>query len=147
MAGGAGTAGSLPDVCRLAPVLLVVLFLAGCGAQESSSAEDFEGAQREVAVVLEDLEESARDSDEQRTCRLLARDLLARLQRSGTPCPRAVQAAFDDADIFDVVVDQVQVSGTTATARVATGTAETAPTDTIRLVREGANWRIVALAE
>jgi hypothetical protein len=126
--------------------LLAVVVLAGCG-QGAAAGGDFEGEREEVAQVLEDLQESARDGDEQRVCRLLARPLLRRLEAQGVPCPRAVSAALEDADSFQVTVQDVQVRGTTATARVATGNGEDAPTDTVRLVREGANWRIASLGE
>ena len=129
---------------RAALLLALVLSVAGCGPQAASGG-DFEGTEREVADVLEDLQETAQAGDEQRVCTLLARDLLQRLQAAGVPCPRAVSAALDDADTFDVTVRDVTVSGTTATARIAPSAAEDAPVDTVRLVREGANWRIASL--
>ena len=131
---------------RLALLPLALVALAGCG-EGASSAGDFEGREREVAEVLEDLQETARSGDEQRVCRLLARSLLERLEQRGLSCPRAVSAALDDADTFDLTVRQVRVSGSTATARVAATSGEDAPTDSVRLVREGANWRIASLGE
>ncbi len=136
----------MADVRRLACLLALVATVAGCGAQGAAGG-DFEGTEREVADVLEDLQETAQAGDEQRVCTLLARELVQRLQQGGVPCPRAVSAALDDADTFEVSVRDVQVSGTTATARIAPGTAEDAPVDTVRLVREGANWRIASLGE
>ena len=129
---------------RLALLLALVLAVAGCGAQGSAGG-DFEGTEREVADVLEDLQETAQAGDEQRVCTLLARELVQRLQQQGVPCPRAVSGALADADTFEVTVRDVQVTGTTATARIAPSAAEDAPVDTVRLVREGANWRIASL--
>jgi hypothetical protein len=129
----------------LLAVLLLALLLAACG-QAGDSTGDFEGTQADVAQVVEDLQAAAQDEDPERICRtLLARSYVQQLEERGLACRDAVGAALDDADGFELEVRDVAVQGDRATARVASGTGEAAEQSTVRLVREGDNWRISAL--
>ena len=121
----------------LATCLTLLLLASGCGGT-ASSAGDFEGAEAEVATAIEDLQQAATDGEERRICRQL---LSAELARSAGDCNAAVQQALDDADTNELTVQDVRVTGTTATARVETGTREQ-QTETFQLVREGDSWRI-----
>jgi hypothetical protein len=125
--------------------LLAALALASC-TTSSDSSSDFEGDQREVASAVEDLQSAASDDDASEICRtLLAKSLLDELQGRGEECTTAVKRALDAADTTELDVQSVQVSGTTATARVESGSGDNATTRTVRLTREGRNWKIAAL--
>jgi hypothetical protein len=130
---------------RLPLSLLAVLaaLAAGCGAAASSTG-DFEGAEREVAQVVEDLEEAATEDEPRRVCtQLLARPVAQRLGRN---CVRVVQRAFDQADTYALTVDDVRVTGTRARARILTGRDEDEDeAETLELVREGNGWRLASL--
>ena len=63
----------------------------------------------------------------------------------GGDCRAAIAKAFDDADNFELKVDDVRISGTRATARVKAGHDED-QVETITLVREGNVWKISQLA-
>jgi hypothetical protein len=126
-------------------VLLAALTLAACGSAGTDSSTDFEGDQREVASAVEDLQSAAADDDASEICRtLLAKSLLDRLG-SADACRKAVDAALDAADTTELEVESVQVSGTNATARVKSGTGDSATTRTVQLTREGSNWKIATL--
>jgi hypothetical protein len=126
--------------------LVAALTLAACGGAGSDSSSDFEGEQREVASAVEDLQSAASDEDASEICRtLLAQSLLQELRSNGVECTTAVKKALDAADTTDLDVQSVQVNGTTATARVESGSGDSATTRDVRLAREGRNWKISAL--
>ena len=131
----------------VAALCLLALAVAGCGAAAQDSSEDFDGAERIVAVAVEDLEEAGRDDEGRRICEdLLADSLLARLREAGTTCRTAVDEALEDADSFDIEVDDVTIRGARATVRVTSGSGDEEETDTLLLEREGRNvWKVASL--
>ena len=121
--------------------LLLALVAAGCGASNDSATE-FEGAQRDVARAIEDLEEAAQEDDPGRICKaLLAQDVVTRL---GADCEQRIQEALDQTDSFALTVESVRVSGTTARARVETGVDEE-QIEVVELVREDEAWKLSGL--
>ena len=125
--------------------LLAALTFASC-ASSSDSSSDFEGDQREAASAVEDLQSAAHDDDASEICRtLLAKSLLDEIKSRGLECTTAVEKALDAADTTELDVKSVQVSGTTATALVESGSGDSATTRTVRLTREGRNWKIASL--
>jgi len=133
-------------VTRLpALALLLALALAGCGAATTDSATEFEGAEQDVARAVEDLEEAAQEDEPRRICQaLLAKEVVERIEGSGTQCVDVVGKALDEADTFTLTVESVRVSGTTARARVETGSDEE-KLEILELVREGDAWKIAGL--
>ena len=126
--------------------LLAALTLVACGGGGTDSSSDFEGQEREVASAVEDLQSAAADEDASEICRtLLAKSLLDQIQSRGLRCDRAVAIALDATDTTDLEVEDVTVRGTTAQARVTSGSGDNATTRTVRLEREGRNWKIAAL--
>jgi hypothetical protein len=129
-----------------AALCLLALVLAGCGAAPRDSAKDFKGEQQTVAKVVERLEQAARDDDPAFVCKqLLSTKLLDALRRQGTNCNTAVKEAFKDADSFDLTVDKVAISGSTATVNVKYRSLSKDKTATLTLEREGATWKISSL--
>ncbi len=129
---------------RLLPLLLLAA-LAACGGTGGDSAADFEGAQRDVAQVIEDLEEAGQEDEPRRICQaLLSRELVQRIEDAGEDCVEAIDKALDQTDSFALTVESVRVTGNTARARVETGIDEE-QIETIELVREGRDWRISGL--
>ena len=123
------------------------LTLAACGSTTPrDSAEEFDGAERAVATAVEDMEEAAREDDPERLCtKLLSERLLASLKEQGTNCTTAARDAFKDASSKDLTVDDVTISGETATAKVTSGSGSNEKTDTLELEKAGAGWRISSL--
>jgi hypothetical protein len=125
--------------------LLATLAFAACGSAGTDSSTDFEGDQREVASTIEDLQSAAADDDPSKICRsLLAKTLLDRIG-TGPECQKVVETALDAADTNELDVKSVRVSGASATARVTSGKGDGATTRTVRLTREGSNWKIASL--
>lgn len=129
------------------PILLVcplAVVLAGCGAAERDSANEFQGQEAAVARVIENLEAAARANEPDRVCDDLLDDrLLAALREQGTNCRRGTEDAFEDADSFDLTVDDVTISGESATAKLSAGSDD--KEYTLELARDGAVWKISSL--
>jgi len=127
-------------------VCVLALVLSACGATPRDSARDFSGPKRSVAAAVEDVEDAARKDDPGRLCKaLLSPRLLATLVKQGTNCTTAVKEAFKDADSLDLTVDEVAISGNTATAKVTSGTGSKKKTDTLELERDGTTWKVSSL--
>jgi len=130
-------------------LLLCILSLAlvACGATSRDSAKEFTGAERGVAAAVEDLESAARKNEGDKVCaRLFSAGLLASIKERGTDCEDALDDAFRDADALDLTVDDVTIRGTTASAKVTSGTGSKKRTDTLELEKVGAAWRISSLS-
>lgn len=132
---------------RTAPAaLLTVLALAaaGCGASQESAGDRFSGEERRVAQVVEDLASAGTEKDAAEICsRILAKPLVDRLSAGGQDCEAEISKAVDDADEFELEVVRVQVTGTTAVARVKDGTGRS---QVMGFVREGPDWRASSLS-
>ena len=120
--------------------LLAAAALAGCG--QSSSATQFEGAERDVAQVVEDLQRNAERRNAEDICaRVLAESLQDKVGR-GSTCVEEMGKAVEDADTFQLEVEDVTITGATATARVRGTNQADGVVRTFRLAREGGDWRI-----
>ena len=127
------------------PVLLAALALAGCGAEtEPSSVEKFEGEERAVAQKVEDLQEAGEGRNPEDICSdILASSLVQQLEAAGVKCADEMEKAIDDADDYDLQVQDVTVSGSTATAQVRRG--DDGPTETMEFTKENGQWRATSL--
>jgi len=129
------------------PVIVAsLLLLAGCGAQtQQSSVDTFQGEQRAVAQKVADLEDAGQGRDPETICAdILAARLVDELEAAGTDCPQEMDKAIDDADDFDLEVLEVDVNGSSATARVRRG--DDGPTETMQFTQERGEWRATALS-
>ncbi len=128
-------------------LLALAVLLSGCasGSGSSDTAEDFQGDQRAVATIVEDLEDAASNGDENEICRdLLAPALVRRLASAQGGCPAAVDTAIKNTDTFAIDVQSVRITGNTATARVKLEVGDRDRASTIGLTRPrpSAGWRI-----
>jgi len=113
--------------------------LAGCGEER----ERFSGEDRQVADVVDALGAAARDGDTSAICsRILAGSVTKRLGRDCRPRVSAALASIDD-PALEVV--NVRVQGGAASATVLTGAGDPPRSGDLKLVREPAGWRVVAL--
>jgi hypothetical protein len=118
------------------------LALAGCGSGESSSAGSFEGQEKEVAQVVEDLQRAAQSRDGGKVCSdIFARELVDELSAGDQDCIDEVEKAIGDADDYELRVTDVTVAGERATAVVQQGGRKA----TFELVRQDGRWRIAEM--
>jgi hypothetical protein len=129
----------------LAPALLA-LVLAGCGAAPRDSSEQFSGEEKNVAAAVERLETAGRDGDATTVCsKLLGTKLLSALEKQGTNCRTGVKEAFEDADTYDLTVDDVAFVGNGATTKVKYRSRSKEKTATLVLDKERGAWKISSL--
>jgi hypothetical protein len=129
---------------RHIPVIVCVLALTGCGTVASSS--NFEGTEREVAEAVEGLQEAAGRLDEARLCQnVLAQALITRLEAGGQKCQKEVSSALEDTDAVGLRIEDVKVSGSSATATVKAREGEDDVLREIGLVLERGDWRVAEL--
>jgi hypothetical protein len=125
---------------RAAAGLVALLVLAGCGAGQASSEERFEGAKREVAAQVEELQAAGNADEPEKICaEILSRTLVTDLEAAGTSCTEEMDKAIQDADDFELDVRNVTIQGNEATVQVRRG--EDGPTETFEFVRENGQWR------
>jgi hypothetical protein len=126
----------------LIALLLATGSLAGCTtAGQNASAGSFEGEERDVAQVIDDLKGS-RDPEE--ICsRILTDEFAKSLEADGHDCVAEVQATIRDTASTDMDVRDVTISGSTATAEVRQDDLSA----TFELERDGESWRISSFGE
>jgi predicted lipid-binding transport protein (Tim44 family) len=137
----------------LVAAVTTVLAAGGCGQANNDSSGNFKGEAKQVAKAVEDLQSAARSGDQEKICnQLLAKALVQRIEAAGKggngSCPAAVKHVLRDVDGFELDVQKVTVSGTTATARVKNrGSGHHSEVTTLTLVKEGSppDWRIGTL--
>jgi hypothetical protein len=129
---------------RLLPVAVALIALVGCGGEQESDLDRFQGAEREVAQKVEDLQEAGEGRNAEDICSdILSRTVVDQLEAAGTTCRDEMEKAIEDADDFDLEVQDVTVNGEQATARVRRG--DDGPTATFEFVREDGQWRATSL--
>src|SRR5262245_11255251 len=107
---------------RIACCLIAAAAVAGCGAAPRDSAQGFQGDERAVAAGVEQLESEARDDNPDKICTtVLSAKLITTLESQGTNCRTAVKEALQDTDQFDLTVQDVSISGDSATVKVTSG--------------------------
>jgi hypothetical protein len=126
--------------------LLALAVLAGCSSDDSESdPPPAKGAPREVAQVIERLEEATRQRDFAAICKeLLTQE--ARERAGGGDCIRLLRSTAADVRRPRISVLSIQIEGDRADVRVrSTAEGQGSVQETIRLVREGDGYRIAAL--
>jgi hypothetical protein len=129
----------------LAVVLALAAVASGC-AGDSSSAGDFQGEERRVADVVEKLQSAGQTGDAAEICdEVLAKQLRDEIQAAGSNCEREIDKAIKDADDFDLEVEDVTITGNSATAKVKGRDRGEERVRDFEFVREGPNWRATSL--
>jgi hypothetical protein len=129
----------------LAVPLVLAALVAGCGAS-SSSAGDFEGEERRVADVVEQLQSAGETGDAAEICSdVLAAELREEMQAAGANCEQELDKAIQDADDFELEVEDVTITGDTATAKVRGQEGDEERVRDFEFVREDGGWRATSL--
>jgi hypothetical protein len=129
----------------LAVVFALAALASGC-AGNPSSADGFKGEEKKVADLVEKLQRAGETGEAGTICDdVLAKELRDQIQEAGSTCEQEMEKAIADADDFDLDVEDVTISGTTATARVRGLVGAKQSVRDVGLVREGADWRVQKL--
>src|ERR1044072_6496437 len=104
---------------KRAALALLLVAVAGCGAQASTSSVDkfTDSDQKAVAQQIEDLASAGKRNKPDDICsNILSQQLVSQLDAAGTDCATEMQKAIEDANEFNLTVEKVTVNGDTATA-------------------------------
>jgi hypothetical protein len=129
---------------RAALALVLASLLAGCTqAGGGTSTSDFKGDERDVADAVADFSTSAAQKKESKACaESLSKALADKIAEGGKSCPSELGKAFDDADAGGMEIDDVTITGTSATAVVSIDDREQTVKSTFKLIDEDGDWRI-----
>jgi uncharacterized cupredoxin-like copper-binding protein len=131
------------------PAIAVPLVLAalasGC-AGGASSANDFQGEQKQVADVVEKLQSAGETGDAKTICDdILSKALADQIKAAGSTCEQELDKAIKDADDFDLDVESVTIDGDKATAKVKGRDRGADRVRTFEFSKEGSSWRATSL--
>jgi hypothetical protein len=117
---------------------------AGCGGDDDppSNADRYDGEEAEVAGVVDDFVEAARDGDWERVCEQVFHESLMRnIEReSGQSCPSEVEDNLsEDQDDYELEVDSIDVQDAAATVAV---TDQDDQQSVLVIARGDSGWRI-----
>jgi hypothetical protein len=116
------------------------LALSGCAAQAPTSAGDFKGDESDVAAVVDDLQSAGRSGDPDKVCNdIFTTELANRFKAGKSSCVDEIEDAMRDVNDYDLEVQDVTVTGDTATAKVRQG--KEGRTATFTFQRVGSGWR------
>jgi len=126
-------------------VALLALVLSACGAAPATQKSKFSnGDQQAIAKLVDDLAAAGQKGDATKICtQILAKQLVNELKSAGGDCVTEMNRAISDASDYDLQVDDVKVTGTTATAQVRQG--KTKKVATFAFIKENGGWRASAL--
>jgi hypothetical protein len=125
-------------VALLAAAVAAGSLAAGCGKSDDDKVRDTL-ARFEQATAKQDFKALCDD--------VLSKQLVQRLQAVGLPCQLALQRGLGNVLQPSITVEQVKVRNDTALARITSTAVGQRPShDTIRLVKQGDEWRIASLS-
>jgi hypothetical protein len=128
-----------------AVLLALAAIASGCGGS-ASSAGDFEGEEKRVADVVEQLQSAGETGDAAEICNeVLAKQLRDQIQEAGANCEQELEKAIKDADDFELEVEDVTITGNSATAKVKGRDGGEERVRDFEFVREGSDWRATSL--
>lgn len=121
--------------------------LSGCSLGSDHEAAPARGAPRQVAAVIERLDAATRRRDFRTICdRLFTPD--ARRRAGGADCAHLLGSATQDVRRPKIQIVSIRIEGRRATVRVRSRASDQRPlVDEVELVRQGAGYRLSALAD
>jgi Domain of unknown function (DUF4878) len=124
---------------------LTVLTFSACAKTVSTAG--LKGEAKNAAETVKDLQTDVTAGDQKKVCQNdLAKSLAAKLEETSGGCQQAVKDQLAEIDSFEVTVEAMQVSGSSATAHVKSIFSGKSRKSTLSLVKEGSRWKISALS-
>ena len=129
----------------MAPRSLAAAALAALATATAACGESDEDRVRET---LEGFESATARKDYRALCAdVLSRDLIVKLRSIGLPCELALRRALGPVQAPELTIGRIRVRGDAALAQVtSTARGQRPSQDTIRLVKEGDDWRVSSLS-
>lgn len=134
----------------LAPllVLLAAVVLTGCAGQRSNgSAKRYQGEAKAVAQVVDDLAQAGKKGDAKAICTsVFSTEVAAKLTQGTRDCQGVVQQQLKAANVFNLDVKAIKVTGSTATARVSSKFDGRDQLRRLSFRKQGLTWRLVSMS-
>lgn len=134
---------------RRMPILIAApaaaLLLGACGSTVATSS--FKGAQHEVAETVSHLQADVTAGEQKKVC---ANDMAAKVVQGlggKKDCEAAVKTQLSEIDSTELTIEKVEVdaAGTGATAQVLNVYEGKKAKGSVKLVKEGGDWKISAV--
>ncbi len=123
---------------------LLALGLSACAKTVSTSG--LNGEAKQAAETIKNLQSDVTAGDQKKICQNdLAKALVTKLNATGGGCEKAIKGQLTEVDSFEVTVEAMQASGTTATAHVKSIYSGKNRKGTLTLVKEAGKWKISSL--
>jgi hypothetical protein len=136
---------SAKPACALLASLLLATGAVACGSTVSTST--FKGESHAVAQRISDYQADVSAASEKKLCNEdLSSAVRGRLNAAAGGCEEALKRQLGSIDDYEATVEQVTVSGTTATAVVKSTWSGKVRDTTLELVKEGDSWRITGVS-
>ncbi len=120
---------------------LLALGLSACAQTVSTSG--LKGDAKAAGETIKDLQSNATAGEPKKICHDdLASSVVKRLESASGGCQEAIKKQLAEILSVELTVESVQVSGTSATARVKSVYSGKKKISTISLVKEGSKWKI-----
>lgn len=123
--------------------VIAALALGACATSVSTSA--FKGEKHEVAQAVSNLQADATSNEQKKICeRDLAKATVSRLG-GASGCESALKEQLAQIDSLQLEVESIEISGSSATARVKSTYSGKAAISSLALVKEGGKWKVSGL--
>jgi len=127
----------------LSCIPLCALAVSACATTTSTAS--FKGTEHAVAQTVVNLQSDAAASEQKKVC---SQDLAAKVVAGlggAKGCEAAIKEQLAEIDAPEATVESVQVTGTTAIAKVKSTFAGKKTVSSVVLVEEGGKWKVSAL--
>lgn len=125
--------------------LLLAVALSACAKTVSTSG--LKGDAKSAAETIKNLQTDVTAGDQKKVCENdLAKALVTKLDAAEGGCQKAIKDQLAEIDSFEVTVEAVQASPSTATAHVKSIFSGKSRKSVLSLVKEGGKWKLAALS-
>lgn len=138
------TANSRRRLLVLPCVLALSLGLSACAKTASSAG--LKGSAKDAAETIKNFQTHVTAGDEKKICEEdLSKTLVSKLGASRGGCEEAMKNQLKEVDSFEVTIEAMQTTATTATAHVKSIYSGKSRKGILTLVKEGSKWKISGL--
>lgn len=144
--------GSAPRKAQLAratsaPACALLLAVALSACAKTVSTSGLKGDAKSAAETIKNLQTDVTAGDQKKVCENdLAKALVTKLDAAEGGCQKAVKDQLAEIDSFEVTVEAMQASPSTATAHVKSTFSGKSRKSVLSLVKEGGKWKLAALS-
>jgi len=131
----------------LAVLCALTLALALSACAKSVSTSGLKGDSKDAAETIKNLQTDVTAGDQKKICENdLAKSLVAKLNATPGGCQQAIKDQLAEIDSFEVTVEAMQATGSSATAHVKSIFSGKSRKSVLSLIKEGGKWKLSALS-